>query len=254
MEEIQKFEELLREIGLTSYESKIYLALLDLGKATSGEILKKAELRTGKIYEILESLKSKGFISEVIENKIKRFSPADPNRMFLYLNKKREILSNYEQSLKDFLPSILQKINDKKSSIKIEIFTGDEGYKTASYKEIDRYKKDSKLYVLGVLPKEKYPEKALNFYMNTVQERRMSKKVDVRKIFSEDARKNVEFIEKGAQIRYVPYSSPITINIIDDLTILEIFSTEVIMITIESKEVTKSFVDQFELIWKIAKR
>mgnify|MGYP001584581154 FL=1 len=50
---MQELENLLKEIGLTAYESKVYLALLDIGKATSGEILKKAELRTGKIYEIL---------------------------------------------------------------------------------------------------------------------------------------------------------------------------------------------------------
>jgi hypothetical protein len=57
-----------------------------------------------------------------------------------------------------------------------------------------------------------------------------------------------------SQVKYVPYSSPITINIIEDLTILEIFSTEVIMIIIESKEISKSFIDQFDLIWKIAKK
>lgn len=49
-------EQILLDIGLTNYESRVYLALLDLGKSTSGEILKKAELRTGKIYEILDSL------------------------------------------------------------------------------------------------------------------------------------------------------------------------------------------------------
>ena len=61
-------------------------------------------------------------------------------------------------------------------------------------------------------------------------------------------------IEKGAQVRYLPYSSPITMNIIEELTILEIFSTEILMISIESKEIAKSFIDQFELIWQIGKK
>ncbi|MEK6889383.1 MAG: helix-turn-helix domain-containing protein [Nanoarchaeota archaeon] len=254
MEEIQKFEALLREIGLTNYESKIYLALLDIGKSTSGEILKKAEIRTGKIYEILESLKNKGFVSEIIENNIKKFSPTDPNRIDIYLKKKKEIISNYEKSLKNFLPSIMEKINKDKNPIKIEIFTGDEGYKTASYKEINRYKKGSKLYVLGVLPEEKYSKIAHSHYMENVQPRRLLKKVEVKKIFTEEAKGETKYIEKGTQVRYIPYNSPITINIIDDLTILEIFSIEIIMISIESKEIAESFIDQFNLLWKIAKK
>ena len=42
-------------------------------------------------------------------------------------------------------------------------------------------------------------------------------------------------------------------NIIDDLTLLEIFSSEIIMITIESKDIAQSFIDQFEFIWKSAR-
>ena len=60
----------LKKLGLTDYESKTYLALLEIGEGTSGDIIKKAEIHTGKIYEILESLKNKGLISEVIKNNI----------------------------------------------------------------------------------------------------------------------------------------------------------------------------------------
>ena len=51
-------DDVLRKIGLTEYETKVYIALLDLGKATSGEILQKSNLNTGKIYDILGSLKN----------------------------------------------------------------------------------------------------------------------------------------------------------------------------------------------------
>ncbi|MEK6927804.1 MAG: helix-turn-helix domain-containing protein [Nanoarchaeota archaeon] len=253
MEEMLRFKELLREIGLTDYESKVYLALLEIGKSTSGEILKRAELRTGKIYEILESLKNKGFVSEILENNIKKFSPTDPNRIDIYLKKKKEIISNYESSLKNFLPSIMEKINKNKNSIKIEIFTGDEGYKTASDKEINRYKKGAKLYVLGVLPEEKYSKIVHSHYMENVQPRRLLKGVEVKKIFAEEARGETKYIEKGTQVKYISYNSPLTINIIEDLTILEICSVEIIMISIESKEIAKSFIDQFNLLWKVAK-
>lgn len=252
--DLHQLEELLREIGLTDYETKVYLALLDLGKSTTNGILKKAKLNTGKIYDILDSLSNKGFVSIIIENGVKKFSPAEPQRIYQYIEKKKEAVNNYEKSLNEFIPQILEKINQKKEDIKIEIFTGNEGYKTATLKEISRYRKGAKLYVLGVLPEQKYPKIVHSFYMENVQPKRLLKNVDVRKIFSEDARKETQYIEKGTQVRYIQYSSPITMNIIDNLTILEIFSTEIIMISIESNEIAKSFIDQFELIWKIAKK
>lgn len=254
MEKIHELNDLLREIGLTNYEARVYLALLDIGKSTSGEILKKAELRTGKIYEILYSLRNKGFISEITENNVKRFSPADISRVYTYLDKKKEIISNYERSLKDILPSILERAKNSKEEIKIEIFTGFEGYKTASLKEISRYENGEILYVLGVLPENKYPKLVDSYYRETIQPKRLLNRIIVKKIFAEEARDAKAYIEKGSKVKYIAYNSPITINVIDDLTILEIFSSEIIMISIESKEISKSFINQFENIWKVAKK
>ncbi len=191
-------------------------------------------------------------MSEITENNVKKFSSADPQRIYTYIGKKKDEIASYEESLKNIMPLILEKAGKSKKPIKIEIFTGNEGYKTASYKEISRYKKGVELYVLGVLPAEKYSEVAHNFYMNNVQPKRIISGLKVRKIFSEGARGEKRYIEKGTKVKYIPYDSPITMNIIEDLTILEIFSSEIIMISIESKEIAKSFIDQFELIWKSA--
>jgi sugar-specific transcriptional regulator TrmB len=62
-----------RNLGLTENEVKIYSALLKLGESTSGQIVKESDLRTGRLYNILESLKNKGFISEITKNNIKYF-------------------------------------------------------------------------------------------------------------------------------------------------------------------------------------
>src|SRR3989339_203493 len=175
-------EEVLRKIGLTEYETKIYIALLDLGKATSGEILQKANLNTGKIYDILGSLKNKGFISEIIESGVRKFSPANPQQIFNYLDEKKEDIQKQEQTLNKIIPDILKKIN--------------------LTKDAKKYRKDH---------------------------------------------------EKEAQIKYFPYISPVAIVTINDLTIIDIITENPIIITIESKEVTESFIQQFELLWKLSK-
>jgi sugar-specific transcriptional regulator TrmB len=52
----------LRELGLTEYETRAYLALLDRGTLTASQISEHAEVPYSKIYEVLASLEKKGWI------------------------------------------------------------------------------------------------------------------------------------------------------------------------------------------------
>ena len=53
----------LEEIGFTNGESKVYMALLDLGPSTTGQIIKLAEVSRSKVYEMLEKLIKEGVVS-----------------------------------------------------------------------------------------------------------------------------------------------------------------------------------------------
>ena len=51
------------QLGLTDYEMRAYLALLKRGEMTANEISEAAAIPYSKIYEVLESLERKGWIS-----------------------------------------------------------------------------------------------------------------------------------------------------------------------------------------------
>ena len=68
------YKELLQACGLTQNESLVYVSLLKIGKATSSEIVKEANISSGKIYETLEKLIRKGLVKSIIENGVKNFS------------------------------------------------------------------------------------------------------------------------------------------------------------------------------------
>jgi len=247
-------EDVLKKIGLTDYETRVYLALLDLGESKSGDILNKAGLRTGKIYEILSSLERKGLISQVEINGIKRFSPADPRRVYELLEKHKEEINEQEKSFKDIVPSLLEKIKSKKKPISIEIFTGFNGLKTAYLKETTHYKKGRTLYVLGILPKEAYEKKEYDFFLYNIYPLREKSGISINKLYSENARKDKSLQEKHSKIKYIPYEYTPSINVIGNLTTIDISAGEQnIHISIESEEVAKGFIKQFELLWKIAK-
>ena len=58
-------KKLLESIGMTSGEVSVYLALLDLGISSTGNIIKKSNVSSSKVYLILERLLQKGLISQV---------------------------------------------------------------------------------------------------------------------------------------------------------------------------------------------
>tara|TARA_Y100000310_G_scaffold345315_2_gene463698 strand:- start:14879 stop:15628 length:750 start_codon:yes stop_codon:yes gene_type:complete len=247
-------EPILKEIGLSDYEAKIYTALLELGESTTGEILKKAHLTSGKIYEILDSLQNKGLVSMIIKSGVKRFSPADPRRVLDYLEEKKGDIEEQKIDFQKILPELNKKIQKVKSPLNIEIFTGIKGLKTAYKKELNYHKKGSDLYIMGVISSEEYLKEVVDFFVFYMKSKRVDSKIKIKKILGESARSfREQHHEKEAIIKYIPYGNPVSIEVIGSLTVLGIDS-ERIYITIENKDVADSFIEQFNLLWKIAKK
>ena len=54
---------ILKEIGFSDREIRVYIALLEIGKSTAGPISIKANLSQTKVYETLGKLIEKGLVS-----------------------------------------------------------------------------------------------------------------------------------------------------------------------------------------------
>ena len=67
----------LREIGLNAYEIDAYLVLLEGGEMTAMEISQEAKVPYSKIYEVLNSLKEKGWIKNT-ESRPFKYYPVPP--------------------------------------------------------------------------------------------------------------------------------------------------------------------------------
>ena len=70
-------KETLHELGLNAYEVDAYLALLESGKMTAMEISREAKVPYSKIYEVLNSLKDKGWIKSS-ETRPFKYCPVPP--------------------------------------------------------------------------------------------------------------------------------------------------------------------------------
>jgi len=71
----------LREIGLTSYETRAYLALIESGVMTASQVSERSEVPYSKIYETLNSLQKKGWI-ETTRERPTQYYPKSPLEAF----------------------------------------------------------------------------------------------------------------------------------------------------------------------------
>ncbi len=103
MEEFESYEEL----GLTKSEGKVYEALIKFGKLGAGEISRESGVSYSKIYNVLDSLVSKGIV-KVIPEKSKKFVPSGPEDLIKLIEEKQKKLEKAKEKaneLKKFYES-----------------------------------------------------------------------------------------------------------------------------------------------------
>jgi HTH-type transcriptional regulator, sugar sensing transcriptional regulator len=102
-------KETLHELGLNAYEVDAYLALLESGQMTAMEISREAKVPYSKIYEVLNSLKEKGWIKSS-ETRPFRYFPVPP--LEATASAKRRLEDKYlgwEQTVAESLQPLYEK-------------------------------------------------------------------------------------------------------------------------------------------------
>ncbi|NIW11390.1 MAG: TrmB family transcriptional regulator [Gammaproteobacteria bacterium] len=102
-------KKVLRELGLTQYETRGYLALLDKGALTASQISEHAEVPYSKIYEVLASLEKKGWV-KAERGRPSKYYPKSPSEA-LEAAKLRldEMTKSWEQAILSELQPLYEK-------------------------------------------------------------------------------------------------------------------------------------------------
>ena len=96
--------------------------------------------------------------------------------------------------------------------------------------------------------------KQMQLFFSRLHKKRIQKKVKSLIIFNESSRGLFKSQEtsKYVQKKYIDQSTPASINIYKDYTIIAILSKEPITFLIKNKETADSFKEYFKVMWKIA--
>src|SRR3989338_6392460 len=110
----------LEGIGLTMGEISVYLALLESGASTAGDVIKKAGIQNSVFHFCINRLIEKGIASYVKKSKVKVYKAADPESFLSYIKDK-------ERGIEEILPELKSRQNMIKEDEDVEIFEGMKG-------------------------------------------------------------------------------------------------------------------------------
>ena len=113
-------EEILKKIGLSEKEAKIYLALLDYGEALPGVIADRAGVKRTTAYFTLNELIKKGLASKIKIRGYYYYQPLNPNSLL-------EKQFNLYKDLETLMPSLLSRRDRFSVEPQITIYHGKEG-------------------------------------------------------------------------------------------------------------------------------
>jgi sugar-specific transcriptional regulator TrmB len=85
----------MENLGLTGYEIRVYLSLLDTGSMTASDISKKSGVPYSKIYEVLNTLEDKGWL-ESDSSRPQNFFPKSPASALEIMKQRQE--NNFRES------------------------------------------------------------------------------------------------------------------------------------------------------------
>src|SRR6266851_4386159 len=93
----EKTRKALKEFGLTEYEAKVYVSLVESGTQAASELSRTASIPYSKIYEILGNLERKGWV-ETEQGRPSKYYPKAPSTALESSRSRLETALNSSQS------------------------------------------------------------------------------------------------------------------------------------------------------------
>jgi sugar-specific transcriptional regulator TrmB len=242
---------ILRTIGLTENEIKIYVTLLKIGVSTAYELSKKTDIYRVHVYDKLEQLMEKGLVTHVYKGAKKHFQATNPEKILQYLEDKKQKLAQEEEKVNQLLPELKALTKLPKEDTKVEVFKGKEGLKYF-LKDIIKTKKE--VLVTGI-DDAKYHE-TLPIFMqqyfrdlrnNEIKERIITVKKKGIFLFKKEIAPTTDyrFLEEKQ-------FNPTNTFVYGNKIVIVSWGTPVTATMIENESIAETYRNHFEHLWKIA--
>lgn len=237
---------ILKDLGLSQAEIKVYITLLELGESSAGKILKRSGLQNSVVHRTLNSLIEKGIINYIYEGRIRIYLATEPEYFLNYIDEKKE-------RFKQILPELRAKQELTKDHEMASIYKGIRGIKEVY--SILRNEKAKEYLSFG--GGKQCEEKMGAMWWKNHHLKRIANKLPSRHVFDETVKVFGKDLTKKelSKVRYLPaeFSQFQETVIVGNLTAITIFTENAYSILIRDKSVTEGYKKYFEFLWKNAR-
>ena len=236
--------EILRKIGLSDGEIKVYSALVDLGASPLSKIHEKTGTERRNIYDILNKLIERGLVTYIEENKRRLFQISHPNKIIGYIEEKKHELDKTKEEIEKEMPSIIEQFKFKKPEINAEIYRGTEGVK-AVWEDMLNYKE---IYWIG---SGRYVPKKLPHFFANWNKRRIKLKVKWFNLFRAEMIKEAKPMPLE-HVRFLPKEfsvNPSVVCIYGNKTVNFLLGEDFFAFVIENKEIAENYKKYHKYLW-----
>ena len=238
----------IEELGLSTAESRVYIALLEVGQSASGKIIDRTKLQSSTVYHVLGSLVEKGIVSYIFKGKVKYFSAESPQSLLLFLDEKKKKFLDVIDELEE-----MEKIGRKKQTAKV--YEGFKGVRAAFNDVLETVKKGEEYYFF-YSQYANLDDSPTYLFFRSYHLDREEKGIKVKGLTMEKGRKTVKKVFAGlknASVKYTEDLTPSGIVIYGDKVLTNDFSDIPTAFVIESKAIADSYKKFFLEKWEKAK-
>lgn len=237
---MKEIEQTLQDFGLNPNETQVYLTLLQLGPSSASQISAKSQIHRINIYDILSRLQEKSLVGHIIKGKTKYYQTTSPETIL-------QIEETRKQKIKEIIPQLkqLQRIETTKQNA--IIYNGNESVRNAVDKLFDSKTKQVRLFGSDLGLKVFMPK-----YFETFQLKVQTSNIRIKTLLSKKFR-DAKF-PRQYKIKYLPeeFIFPSSTMIYEDKVLLVMWSTQPLAIEITGKEISHSYKNYFDILWKNA--
>lgn len=243
-------QEDLQQFGLSEKESAVYMASLEIGRATADQLSKHSGVNRSTTYVQIEELMKLGLMSTYEEGKKTYFLPESPEYLKRLFERQKQKIDEQEQRLEQVMPGLAQLFANAGERPRVRFFEGKEGLMTMREETLNTKQKELRVissfeHVLNTFSKEERDE---------FSEKRINKKIKTKLLFTHD--EVFEWKIPLTAARQIPRDLlPVEadIYIYDDSVALSSLSGAIVGVIIESPAIANSMRAIFEYAWSHSK-
>jgi sugar-specific transcriptional regulator TrmB len=249
----EKAEKILKKIGLTNQESRVYLTLLELQEIQTGALCTRTKIASSNIYKILESLIKKGLVNYRIQNNIKIFMPSSPETLNEIFSEKQKEIEEESIEIRELISSLKKQNPSKEAYSNYKYYEGIIGIKSM-WHEINEKMNSGNIVKIYTAKAENY-ERLIGFY-NLHHDLRKQKKVIEQMILptgeTELAKRRKN---KFTEIKFMDLDNGSEWGVFGDFFFIQHISDKVPRsFLIKDKVFAKTHEQVFDQLWKNAKK